>query len=143
MPRYVDVEKIRPYKGFFEKVNNVPKFYEWVESLPTADVVEVRHGEWIFGETQGHSWMKCSECLVSQSGQTATFSYCPNCGAKMRKEAEPLTDEEQRIFLSAMYREEKVCKEVEAKMKRQPYEDSLVRVCREIIRKVKGALWTS
>jgi len=45
---------------------------------------------------------------------------------------EPLTDKEQRIFLAAMKREEKVCKQV----------DGLVRVCHEIKRKVKGALWT-
>jgi len=45
---------------------------------------------------------------------------------------EPLTDKEQRIFLAAMRREEKVCKQV----------DGLVRVCHEIKRKVKGALWT-
>ena len=45
---------------------------------------------------------------------------------------EPLTDKEQRIFLAAMGREEKVCK----------YKDSLVKTCHEIIRKVKGALWT-
>lgn len=51
--------------------------------LPAADVEPVRHGRWIFGHTLGHSWMKCSECLVSQSGQTACFSYCPNCGARM------------------------------------------------------------
>lgn len=43
----------------------------------------VKHGHWIFGQTMGHSWMKCSECCVSQGGQTATFTYCPNCGAKM------------------------------------------------------------
>ena len=55
---------------------------------------------------------------------------------------EPLTDKEQRIFLAAMGREEKVCKEVDAEMTREPYEDSLVRVCHEITRKVKGALWT-
>ena len=54
---------------------------------------------------------------------------------------EPLTDKEQRIFLAAMGREEKVCKEVDAEMTREPYEDSLVRVCHEIIRKVKAALW--
>lgn len=50
---------------------------------PTADVRENVHAHWIFGATQGHSWMKCSECLVSQDGQTATFSFCPNCGAQM------------------------------------------------------------
>ena len=57
---------------------------------------------------------------------------------------ESLTDKEQRIFLAAMGREEKVCKQVDAECRdcREPYEDSLVRTCHEIIRKVKGALWT-
>ena len=56
---------------------------------------------------------------------------------------ELLTDKEQRIFLAAMGREEKVCKQVDEECRdcREPYEDSLVRVCHEIIRKVKTALW--
>ena len=59
-------------------------------------------------------------------------------------EPEKLTDNEQRIFLSAMGREEEVCKEVDDAWRdcREPYEDSLVHVCKEIKRKVKGALWT-
>ena len=57
-------------------------------------------------------------------------------------EPEPLTDKEQRIFLAAMGREEKVCEEVDRNFVREPYEDSLMSVCREIKRKVKGALWT-
>lgn len=57
---------------------------------------------------------------------------------------EPFTDKEQRIFLAAMGREEKVCKQVDDECRdcREPYEDSLVRTCHEIVRKVKGALWT-
>lgn len=55
---------------------------------------------------------------------------------------EPLTDKEQRIFLAAMGREMKVCEEVDRNYVREPYEGGLVRVCREIERKVKGALWT-
>lgn len=56
---------------------------------------------------------------------------------------EPLTDKEQRIFLAAMGREEKVCKQTDEECRdcREPYEDSLVYVCKEIVRKVKGALW--
>lgn len=59
-------------------------------------------------------------------------------------EPEPLTDKEQRIFLAAMGREEKICKQVDEECRncREPYEDSLVIVCKEITRKVKGALWT-
>lgn len=55
---------------------------------------------------------------------------------------EPLTDKEQRIFLSAMERELKICKEVDWQLTREPYEDSLVYMCHEIRRKVKSALWT-
>ena len=55
---------------------------------------------------------------------------------------ETLTDKEQRIFLAAMGREEKVCEEVDRNYVGEPYEDSLMRVCKEIRRKVKGALWT-
>ena len=61
-------------------------FLEWLNAdaqyMPT---VERKTGKWIFGETMGHSWMKCSECCKSQDGQTLCFTYCPNCGAKMDK----------------------------------------------------------
>lgn len=57
-------------------------------------------------------------------------------------QSEPLTDKEQRIFLAAMAREEKVCKEVYSDYPQEPYEHSLLCVCQEIKRKVKGALWT-
>lgn len=63
---------------------------------------------------------------------------------KKPNQSEPLTDREQRIFLAAMDREEKICKEVSKECWdcREPHEDSLVRTCHEITRKVKGALWT-
>jgi len=54
-----------------------------MREVSTVDAVPVRHGKWVFGSTLGHSWMKCSECCVSQNGQTLCFSYCPNCGARM------------------------------------------------------------
>ena len=55
---------------------------EYIENLPATDVVELKHGEWIFGVTMHHEWMKCSVCNVSQD-PNGCFSYCPNCGAKM------------------------------------------------------------
>lgn len=49
---------------------------------PTADVVEVRHGRWLFHDTDENDMtiVKCSEC-----GRKRYFgaNYCPNCGAKM------------------------------------------------------------
>lgn len=56
--------------------------------------------------------------------------------------AESLTDAEQRIFLKAMSREEEVCKIVDEVYKDEGYTLNLVHACQEIIRKVKGALWT-
>lgn len=55
---------------------------------------------------------------------------------------EPLTDNEQRIFLSAMSREVEVCQKIDDETWREPYEYSLVFICNEIKRKVKGSLWT-
>lgn len=69
------------------------------------------------------------------------INFCPFCGQNLEA-PEQLTDKEQRIFLAAMGREEKVCKQVDEECSREPYEDSLVRICHEITRKVKGALWT-
>lgn len=65
-----------------------------------------------------------------------------SCSKKPNR-SEPLTDKEQRIFLAAIEREREVCKQVDKEWRdcREPYEDSLVSVCNEIERKVKGALW--
>ena len=65
-----------------------------------------------------------------------------SCSEKPNR-SEPLTNKEQRIFLAAMERERKVCKQVDKEWRdcREPYEDSLVMICNEIERKVKGALW--
>lgn len=61
---------------------------------------------------------------------------------KQLEEVEPLTDAEQRIFLSAMERELKVCEEMDSETVREAYEVSLTKICKEIKRKVMGALWT-
>ena len=69
--------------------------YNVIKSAPTADVVEVRHGEWV--ETQeplGWRDVDCAECSVcheswiidedaSIDDYKCTWHYCPNCGAKM------------------------------------------------------------
>lgn len=78
--------------------------------------------------------------------ETDTWSPCDVYGLiEILPSAQPeqLTDKEQRIFLAAMGREEKVCKQVDDECRncREPYEDSLVRTCHEVTRKVKGALW--
>lgn len=56
--------------------------------IPTADVVEVKHGEWESKGTHGDFEEKrCSICngllLVRWYDRTMEYRYCPNCGAKM------------------------------------------------------------
>lgn len=65
----------------------------WVKSLlskiPSADVVEVRHGEWVrnvlFNGT--HTCSVCGNDPIHYDGSTGYVEvlsdYCPNCGAKM------------------------------------------------------------
>lgn len=86
---------------------------------------------------------------ICNSGCGSKFCgiLCPDVAALKALpsvQLEPLTDKEQMIFLAAMDREEKVCKQVdeECRICREPYEVSLVWICHEITRKVKGALWT-
>ena len=60
-------------------------------------------------------------------------------GSMPSAQPETLTDKEQRIFLSAMGREEKVCKQVDDDWRdeRQPGEKNLVCVCHENHKKGK------
>ena len=70
---------------------------DFVASFPAADVVEVRHGEWVdrYGGKYANQLYECSVCkefapdkvgidvLGSQTIGWALTPYCPNCGAKM------------------------------------------------------------
>ena len=60
-----------------------------IDSLPAADVAEVRHGRWIDGV--------CSECgfdAMYYKGIPAQVytDYCPSCGARMGEEDEHEAD---------------------------------------------------
>ena len=68
-----------------------------INEQPTADVVEVRHGEWVdrYGNKYDNHLYDCSEChaeallvtLYDELGSPKIVQdlslYCPNCGAKM------------------------------------------------------------
>lgn len=59
-------------KGISEAIKSV-------KELPAADVVEVRYGEWIYGD---FDIPHCSECGYEKMPNMIS-PYCPNCGAKM------------------------------------------------------------
>ena len=61
-----------------------------IDEQPTADVKEVRHGKWLYEDSDvGWTDYKCSACgnIISTVAQDEDlYSYCPYCGAKMDKE---------------------------------------------------------
>lgn len=61
-----------------------------IDSLPAADVAEVRHGRWEkFVTASGIiSRVRCSVCTGTQSPKFESMPYCPTCGARMDKEAD-------------------------------------------------------
>ena len=65
-------------------------FENLVKSQPTADVQEVRHGNWeqCFEDCRKQiEGDKCSVCNFEHYGTSIRhYHYCPNCGAKMDKE---------------------------------------------------------
>ena len=52
-----------------------------IENIPTADVEEVKHGEWIYEV----KYYKCSICAGKRFNLLlgTDAEYCPYCGAKM------------------------------------------------------------
>ena len=55
-----------------------------IYTVPDADVVEVRHGQWELDD--GRSHCHCTNCLFGRNIETQIgWHYCPNCGARMDK----------------------------------------------------------
>lgn len=102
MSRYIDADKIEyapcticQYKG--KDVTEMIAYKSLIDIMPTADVEEVRHGQWLCI----NGTIFCSEC-----GEKALYEYnkndnddfpfllptrskrCPHCGARMHKESE-------------------------------------------------------
>lgn len=58
-----------------------------LQEYQKADVVEVRHGRWLWYEDCSNSGLYCSAChkLIHKvmTPKKKLSNYCPNCGAKM------------------------------------------------------------
>ena len=70
---------------------------DFLNGIEDADVVEVRHGEWIIKtDDYDNEYMMCSCCKdefypVDADTVDSTTNYCPNCGAKMDRERKERT----------------------------------------------------
>lgn len=66
----------------------VDALQENIKDIPAADVVEARHGQWIFDfALDGSNFYRCSECgrqecLLAKYSIYEFAPYC-HCGAKM------------------------------------------------------------
>ena len=84
--RLIDADAIRLPKGFFEKIDNVPKFYDWLDEQPT---IEPKRGKWIKNEELSSNaeqeWtvnrMKVADKLIylHEQIEAITDSFCDNC----------------------------------------------------------------
>ena len=90
--KVLEIAKDKYYSDFHKSMADLTSLRELLEDTPAADVVEVRHGEWVMRGGR----FRCSECdgkaLMQDVGGTGGFSHefeqvksdiCPHCGAKM------------------------------------------------------------
>lgn len=98
MPEYIEREEaiktlkdnVTEMEGYIYFGSNlgVPEdeIEDILNEIPTADVVEVRHGEWVEKGYEG-IMTYCSECLhrapFNNHQELILSNYCPNCGTKM------------------------------------------------------------
>lgn len=87
MPRYVDVDKlIEEYDRVHIGAPGGAR--KLMVDAPTADVQEVKHGEWLLLDECANEGVYCSLChkkvyKKDYANQKIKSKYCPNCGAKM------------------------------------------------------------
>lgn len=85
--RVVDTPTSGPtYMRYVAQLNERTAFKSMVFDAPAADVAPVVHGKWIM---DGKDHCHCSECKEGRNIRTQIgWNFCPNCGAKMDKEAD-------------------------------------------------------
>ena len=54
---------------------------QYIEILPAADVAPVRHGRWLYVDTDTEQFFLCNRCKKKEYWES---NYCPSCGADMR-----------------------------------------------------------
>lgn len=69
-----------------DPIDDIVLLVKFVDSIPTADVVEVRHSYWQCSNVRMSSRdITCKYCHRTEtiSNGSEDFEYCPHCGAKM------------------------------------------------------------
>lgn len=86
---YIDVDLLKEsVLGWTPPLDN-EQLKHMIDTIPTADVVEVKHGEWVVpsGEIKifEDRYVICSKCnvMLPVVRELDRYWFCPNCGAKM------------------------------------------------------------
>lgn len=66
-------------KAYIPSPSLKERLIKCVTDIPAADVQEVRHGHWVYGE---FAIPHCSEC-GKEIMPNDISPFCPNCGARM------------------------------------------------------------
>lgn len=81
MARYIDADKAKyEFNIGFGGISHAVIANQIIDSVPTADVEEVRHGQWLPQIVSGVKVWDCSECKTLGSPH---WKRCPICEAKM------------------------------------------------------------
>ena len=93
MSRYIDAENISKQIADFKRIVKSPNSdyltgylcalsvtEGMIAGTPTADAVEVRHGEWkkLYDKAPRYVCSSCNHLFNNKE-----YKYCPHCGAKM------------------------------------------------------------
>lgn len=86
MSRYIDAEcdcvtEVINRRAF----NSREDVQDFLDNIPTADVVLVKHGHWHWSVECFHDVCSCCAHLSNDSNDLENYPYkfCPHCGAKM------------------------------------------------------------
>ena len=90
MNKYINVEVAKEYlrhNSFdnpYFRSQACQQASDALDTVPAADVMEVRHGQWVNEHQEGLGSFS-AECSLCGKRTLAYFHYfyCPNCGAKM------------------------------------------------------------
>lgn len=90
MKEYIERADI---KALLERYGATDDAMALIDTIPAADVAEVRHGRWIVHFDHFTPYQKCSVCgfeipLVATENETeiCLYKHCPECIARMDKE---------------------------------------------------------
>lgn len=92
MNKYVNIEVAKEYlrhdsfSNPYFRSQACQQAMDVLDTVPAADVVEVRHGQWhdVYMSSASSFVGTCSVCGISNDIPPVPLAkYCPNCGAKM------------------------------------------------------------